>query len=260
MKYEAKCALTASPTVGLTTPDTGYNSYANNTTACTSANSRGIVSTSSGLPVASIDQTTSIAYATNTIGCTGCTLISEAQWLTIAQNVLSNPVNWSGNAVGSGYIYSGHNDNAPASGLVASDDSNGYSGTGQTSGNQKRTLTLTNGETIWDIAGNAWEWTSGQKTGGQPSPAGYAWREWTAVSGGTISPSPFPATTGLSGASTWNSSNGIGQIPSDSSDATLRGFLRGGAWVQGSAAGVLALALNYTPTFSLSYVGFRVAR
>ena len=257
MKYEAKCALTASPTVGLSTSS---NTYSNLTTACTSANSRGIVSTSSGFPIANIDQTTSTTYAANTIGCSGCTLMSEAQRLTIAQNVLSNPVNWSGNAVGSGYIYSGNNDGSPGSALVASDDSNGYFGTNNTSGNQKRTLTLTNGETIWDLAGNAAEWTSGQKTGGQPGASGFAWREWTAVSGGTISPSPFPATTGLSGASTWNSSNGIGQIPSDSSDATLRGFLRGGAWVQGSAAGVLALALNYTPTFSLSYVGFRVAR
>ena len=260
MKYEAKCALTASPTVGLTTPNTGYNTYANNTTACTSANSRGLVSTSSGLPVTNIDQPTSTTYATNTIGCTGCTLISEAQWLTIAQNVLSNPVNWSGNAVGSGFIYSGHNDSSPANSLVASDDSNGYSGTGQSSGNQKRTLTLTNGETIWDLAGNVWEWTSGQKTGGQPSPASFAYREWTAVSGGTISPSPFPATTGLSGASTWNSSNGIGQIYSDSGDNTLRGFFRGGYWIQGSAAGVLAMFLGYTPTASFSFVGFRVAR
>ena len=260
MKYEAKCALIASPTVGLTTPTNVYNTYANTTTACTAANSRGIVSTSSGLPVASIDQTTSTTYATNTIGCTGCTLISEAQWLTIAQNVLSNPVNWSGNAVGSGYIYSGHNDSSPNNGLVASDDSNGYSGTGQTSGNQKRTLTLTNGETIWDLAGNLWEWTSGQKTGGQPSPAGWAFREWTAVSGGTISPSPFPATTGLSGASTWNSSNGIGLIVSDSSDATLRGFVRGGLWYFGSDAGVLALFLFFTPANTDNNIGFRVTK
>ena len=257
MKYEAKCALTASPTVGLSTASNTYN---NSTTACTSANSRGIVSTSSGWPITTIDQPTSTTYATNTIGCTGCTLIPEAQWLTIAQNVLSNPVNWSGNAVGSGFIYSGHNDSSPNNALTASDDSNGYFGTNNTSGNQKRTLTLTNGETIWDMAGNVWEWTSGQKTGGQPSPAGAAWREWTAVSGGTISPSPFPATTGLSGASTWNSSNGIGQIYSDSGDNTLRGFFRSGGWSGGSPAGVLALALNNAPSNSSSTLGFRVSR
>lgn len=257
MKYEAKCALTASPTVGLST---ATNTYNNTTTACTAANSRGVVSTSSGWPITTIDQATSTTYATNTIGCTGCTLISEAQWLTIAQNVLSNPVNWSGNAVGSGFIYSGHNDNSPNNALTASDDSNGYFGTNNTSGNQKRTLTLTNGETIWDLAGNVWEWTSGQKTGGQPSPAGFAWREWTAVSGGTISPNPFPATTGLSGASTWNSTNGIGQILSDSADNTLRGFVRGGTWNNGSGTGVLTLNLGNTPTNSGSALGFRVAR
>ena len=257
MKYEAKCALTASPTVGLTTTTNTYN---NSTTACTSANSRGVVSTASGWPITTIDQTTSTTYATNTVGCTGCTLISEAQWLTIAQNVLSNPVNWSGNAVGSGFIYSGHNDSSPNNALTASDDSNGYFGTGQTSGNQKRTLTLTNGETIWDMVGNLWEWTSGQKTGGQPTGTPFAYREWTAVSGGTISPSPFPATTGLSGASTWNSSNGIGQIVSNSSDATLRGFLRGGYWGDGPDAGVLTLNLSVAPSASNAAFGFRVSR
>ena len=260
MKYEAKCALTASPTVGLTTPNTGSNTYANDTTACTSANSRGIVSTSSGLPVANIDQATSTTYATNTIGCTGCGLISEAQWLTIAQNVLSNPVNWSGNAVGSGYIYSGHNDYSPSYLLTASDDSNGYFGTNDTSGNQKRTLTLTNGETIWDMAGNVWEWTSAQKIGGQPTGTPGTWREWTAVSGGTISPSPFPSTTGLSGASTWNSTNGIGKIWSDSADNTLHGFMRGGGWSNGSAAGVLSLNVGDPPTSAYYFIGFRVAR
>ena len=36
-----------------------------------------------------------------------------AEWMTLAANVLSVPSNWSGGSVGSGYIYSGHNDNDP---------------------------------------------------------------------------------------------------------------------------------------------------
>lgn len=57
--------------------------------------------------------------------------------------------------VGSGYIYSGHNDNAPASALAADPgDSNGYAGEANTGGNQKRTLTLSDGEVIWDLCGN----------------------------------------------------------------------------------------------------------
>ena len=91
MKYEAKCALTASPTVGLST---AANTYDNSTTACTAANSRGVVSTSSGFPIANINQTNASTYSTSTIGWTGCALITEAEWLTLAQNVLSNADNW----------------------------------------------------------------------------------------------------------------------------------------------------------------------
>jgi len=218
------------------------------------------ISQASGTPWIIINQTTAITNSVNVAGCTGCKLITEAEWLTLAQNVLSNPVNWSNNAVGSGFIYSGHNDSSPNNTLAASDDTNGYFGTGNTSGSQKRTLTLTNGETIWDMAGNAIEWTSGQTTGGQPTGTPFAWREWTAVSGGTILPSPYPATTGLSGASTWNSSNGIGQIYSNSADATLRGFARGGQSNSGSSAGVLALDLSVSPSLTAQIFGFRVSR
>lgn len=83
--------------------------------------------------------------------------------MTIAADVLSVKYNWSGGEVGSGYIYSGHNDNAPANALAAStDDTDGYIGTGNSvaSGdNQRRTLYLSSGDVIWDLSGNVWEWT-----------------------------------------------------------------------------------------------------
>ena len=257
MKYEAKCALTVSPTAGLTTTTNEYN---NTTTACTSANSRGVVSTASGGPITSIDQSTSTTYSTNTIGCSGCHLMTEAEWMTIAQNLLANPVNWSGGVVGSGFIYSGHNDGTPGNSLAASNDTNGYSGTGQTSGNQRRTLTLTNGEVIWDFTGNVNEWTSSQISTGKPTGTPLSAREWTAVSGGTFAVNPYPSGTGLSGASTWNTTQGIGMIQSDSADTTLRGFVRSGSWANGSASGVLSLDIWRAPTITFSNFGFRVAK
>lgn len=223
------------------------------------------------LPWVSISQTTAIANASNTKNtdgstCTTCHLITEAEWMTVAQNVLSVASNWSGGSVGSGYIYSGHNDNAPANALVPDpNDGTGYSGETNTGGNQRRTLLLTNNQVIWDLAGNVWEWTAGTSTTGQPGITGAAgnWREWTAITNpGTISPNPSPTITGISGASSWNSGNGIGQIYSSADETGLRGFVRSGSWNigVGGAAGVLVLGLYNSPGYAGGSVGFRVSR
>jgi len=49
--------------------------------------------------------------------------------MTIARNIEQVTSNWSGNAVGNGYIYNGHANNNPASALAASaDDTNNLYG------------------------------------------------------------------------------------------------------------------------------------
>ena len=263
MKYNAKADNGSG--VGDTSQTTGSNTWPANTYPISA--SRKLVSTPQGYPVANISQTTAITAASSYVNnCTGCHLITEAEFLTIAQNVLNNPVNWSGGTVGSGFIYSGHNDNVPATALEAStDDSNGYYGTGNVSpSNQRRTLTLSNGEVIWDLAGNVWQWTSGTSTTGQPGITGeiaYAWKQYTAVTAtGTLSPNVFPSGTSISGANTWTLTNGIGQLYSNAGETGLRGFIRGGHWTYGSYAGVLALYLGYAPSYTSTAVGFRVAR
>jgi prepilin-type N-terminal cleavage/methylation domain-containing protein len=232
-------------------------------------------SRATGTPWTNIDQAGAITASTK--ACSGCHLITEAEWMTIAQNVLGVASNWSGGAVGSGYIYSGHNDDNPGDDLAAStDDSNGYYGTNNSSTDttitanmvgksQRRTLTLSNGEVIWDLAGNIWEWTTGQTTGGQPgiSGAGAATREWTAITTpGSLAVNPFPSGTGISGASSWDSSKGIGQIYSDSGvTAYSRSINRGGCWYMTKDSGVLAIDLNDGPVIdSGSNLGFRVSR
>ena len=218
-------------------------------------------------PWVNISQTTAIANSPNVAGCTGCHLITEAEYMTIAQNVLSVPSNWSGGSVGSGYIYSGHNDNAPANALVPDpSDANGYAGETNTGGNQKRTLTLTNGQVIWDLAGNVWEWTNATIAGNQqPGLTGevaYAWKQWN---NGSLLMNGLPAlsrpsSTGIAGISGWSSTQGIGQLYSNYGDTGTRAFLRGGAWGNGGYAGVLALFLAYGPSGAHSNVGFRVSR
>lgn len=84
----------------------------------------------------------------------GYNLISETQWLAIAHNVTGVAKNWTGGAVGSGYLMRG----APYGRLAASiDDADGYMGVSGVE--NRRTLALSNGEVIWDFAGNVGETT-----------------------------------------------------------------------------------------------------
>ncbi|HPO75387.1 MAG TPA: hypothetical protein PLL80_02160, partial [Candidatus Pacearchaeota archaeon] len=174
-----------------------------------------------------------------------------------------------GGSVGNGYMYSGHNDNSPANSLAAStDDNEGYFGTGNTSGNQRRTLTLSNGSVIWDLAGNVWEWTNNTiAQNNQPGSSNTCddaagtgcWFEFTEIndyrglSYNVIRPSD----------SSWNSSNGVGKIWSygDGEIATTnRAFRRGGYWNHGAEAGAFALSLGDVPSASNNTLGFRCAR
>src|SRR5665647_2625998 len=222
-------------------------------------------SQASGTPWVSISQTT--ALSTATAACSGCHLITEAEWLTTAQNVLSVASNWSGGAVGSGYIYSGHNDNSPANSLAAdSNDANGYSGTGNSgTSNQRRTLTLTNGEVIWDLAGNVWEWTQGTiGSGQQPGLSGEVAFAWKQYNNGSLIQNGLPSSAypsyGTPAASGWTSTQGIGQLYSNYGDTAVHGFLRGGDRYYGGYAGVLTLFLTYAPSNASTTVGFRVSR
>lgn len=234
-------------------------------------------STASGVPWTSISQTNAITYSANVSGCTGCHLITEAEWMTIAANVLSVPSNWSSGTVGSGYIYNGHVNSNPSNALEASsDDSDGLYGiTGGTgnnsSSNNRRTLTLTNDEVIWDFPGNVYEWTSQAQTVtnvGVSGDSGFNWREWTlgSLSLGNLPsvsrPSTLASSPGLSSVTSWDTANGVGSVYANYADSATRAFRRGGYWNGTSTAGVLSLYLLYSPSSTLppANIGFRVAR
>jgi prepilin-type N-terminal cleavage/methylation domain-containing protein len=210
------------------------------------------ISTATGLPWVSINRPSAITTAS--AACSGCHLIDEDEWLTIAQNVLSVDANWSGGSVGSGCIFRGNNGVADACGY------NGSNPEGGTGRNSKASLTLTNGEVIWDFASNVWEWTTGSTTGGQPGAPGTAWRDWNALSvAGTVSPNPHPSYANPS-ASAWNSDQGIGKINSDSSQVAFYVFQRGGGWNDNINAGVFGLNTSLWPNNTSVNVGFRVAQ
>ncbi|MDO8634638.1 MAG: hypothetical protein Q7R34_00120, partial [Dehalococcoidia bacterium] len=243
MKYEAKCAATSDLTTGLTSSDTGYNTWPNNTAACTSANSRAVVSVASGYPIANISQTNSITYCSGvTVGSTSAHLQTNNEWMTIARDAEAQAGNWSLGSVGSGYLFAGHNDNAPAKARVASTtDTGNYrcaytdtagttenptscptntaNNTSGTAGNQVRTFTLSNGTVIWDIPGNVWEWTNNIQSSAIDTTAG--WVEWNHanVAAGALALYGPP--------SGYLSAQGMGKIYGG---ALNNAFLRGGYW------------------------------
>jgi formylglycine-generating enzyme required for sulfatase activity len=260
MKYEAKVVSTTDTTTGLITPTTGSNTIANNTTATTSANNRAIASVASGYPIANINQTTAASYCSTA----GASLITNTEWMTIARNIEGQLSNWTtgiaaSSAIGTGGLYRGHSDNSPGTALVAGADNDGYIGTGQSGFSiERRTHSLSNGEIIWDIGGNVWEWTNDTILGkDQPtgSSTGFNWRQYTAITNyGTLS---YDLTRPSN--NTWNSTQNMGQIYSDgtSSNNTSFAFLRGGYWSNSTIAGVFTLALNNTPSSTYNTVGFR---
>lgn len=199
--------------------------------------------------------------------CVGCHLITDNEWLTIASNIANQNNNWSGGVMGSGYVYSGHNDNAPASNLAADgNDANGYSGTGQVSGNQRRTLSLSNGEVIWDFSGNASEWTNGMLYGdklpGRLTDSAYGWEQWNdsgLIMNGlpeTYQPGYGTAFQGLA-----SSTQGIGQLYTYyKAPSTLQAFRRGGARDSTVNAGIWSLSFSTSVSQTDSYVSFRAVR
>lgn len=212
------------------------------------------VSTESGAPWVSINQNSARDRARE--ACAGCHLITEAEWMTIAENAAFVNVNWSGGTVGSGCLFRGN---------VGNNDACGYDGANPENGpgrDQKAKLTLSNGSEIWDISGNVWEWTDAYITQNeQPSVStitdgSAAYREYTAINQWKGLHYMKPPVD------TWSATQGIGRIYSYSNDtlATTRGFIRGGYWHNASYAGAFALYLSNAPADTHSNVGFRVAR
>ncbi|EKE28016.1 MAG: hypothetical protein ACD_3C00111G0033 [uncultured bacterium (gcode 4)] len=120
--------------------------------------------------VVSNPQDVSIVNVTQPQAITACRsmwvwyhLITENEWMTIARNIELSSNNWTSWMVWSWYIHNWHVNNNPAVALTgSSDDSNWFYWitwwTWTTSAfNNKRTLTLSNWNVIWDFAWNVWE-------------------------------------------------------------------------------------------------------
>ncbi len=307
MKYGAKAALTSNPLVGLE-PKLGdpcdgesnghsYRTYKNNGIGCatTSQNNKQIVSTASGFPIAYIPETSSGAdNAKAYCEHMGWHLMTNAEWMTIARNAEQVTANWcnaDGTSCGaapgtSGKILAnGHNNAIPDSALVAStNDNQACFGTATDGSNtcggpnsQKRTLTLNNGEVVWDFAGNVWQWVDGivlrkdepqSKSNGKLD-IGWLSSEFATGPGGlpsVITDNGHGPTLGYDSFRpsnpAWNSTNGVGRIFHYSSAAdtntTVYTFIRGGQWNHGAVDGAFSMHLTPVPDkLNINDVGFR---
>ena len=191
------------------------------------------VSTGTALPWSSINQIDSMNYSK--VSCNGCHLVTENEWLTLANDIITVDSNWTGGSVGNGQLYRGLTP-APQSitgGTVATkapstDDSNGYINTGETTGPSRRTFTLSNGEVVWDLSGQIPEWTQG--TISQNRIPTFAANEFSALNlsnFGDLSPKILPSFTNSS-ASAYTSAQNIGRIRlTYNASPTPLGFLRG---------------------------------
>ncbi len=166
-------------------------------------------------------------------------LISNAQWQTIARNIESVASNWSGGSVGSGFLNRGHSDNKPNASLVASpDDNNSCEGTENSCNktvwhDQRRTHVLTNGKIIWDFGGNV----------GEVVRDDYADLGVSPVTPGTWVESKdlLEANRKLFGSSNaaWGRAQGLGDyLPGKGSKESI--LFRGGTWHDGEHSGVFS--------------------
>lgn len=261
MKYEAKCVSGVTP---LTSPTTGYNTYNNSSQPCTG--NYYIASTASGYPIAYINHNTASSYCQ----AIGAHLLTNDEWMTIARDAEQVGSNWSGGSPGSGYLPRGNSDSS-----AAQDGSSQY-GTGYSDFTHLRTLTLSNGSVVWDIAGNVWEHVQrssnnvGDSTTTMSLPAcsdgaaswGYceysspnnpyvtSWS--TDVARDKVAPSD----------SSWDSNKRVGMVYTFK-NGTNQGstiFIRGGTWDQNDQSGAFTIALHWGTGTSYLSVGFRCAR
>lgn len=220
------------------------------------------VSQASGPPWVSISQTDAKAEC-NSLGAK-YDLISNPEWITIAQEIEKTDANWSGATVGSGVLNRGHSDNSPSSALSVTNSADSYDGTGNNSGEavgsgweQKRTHTLSNGETIWDMAGNVWEWSDWSLGGGLtlgPTSCSTVWTELPSFACGALAAADYmPDNPSAQNAAIYNATYGLGKVYGGTGGAALRG----GSWPDGTNGGAFTLFLNYDSSSPYTYVGFR---
>ncbi len=194
-------------------------------------------------------------------------LISNPEWMAIARNVENVASNWTNGAVSSGCLKRGNNGSTDA----CLGGSSGYNGANPEFGaarNALASLTLDNGEVIWDLSGNVWEWVDWTLGGALSTNMAQASKPYITADGAPVNAwreldtlfldSNFTALVPVDSVmptdTTYNSASGVGQYYAGTSGGAAR---RGGNWNDGTYAGAFALDLDFSSTGTYTNVGFR---
>jgi flagellin-like protein len=227
MKYEAKDDLSGNCATG-------------DTTGCPN-------SSATSPPWTSINQTDAkIECESLNTGIGNYHLITNAEWMSIARNVEQQDNNWNSTSVGVGSLKQGNN------GVDLPGVSYDGAGPEQSSdgANETGSFVLSNGEVIWDLSGNVFEWNNdtlnmhadfidGSDTDG----------DWDTQTNATFRLNAGPSNP------TWGESERMGYVYD--SNVMTNGFIRGGGWSNGASAGAFALSLLPGPSSSVASLGLR---
>lgn len=188
---------------------------------------------------------------------TNYTLITNYEWMAIARDIESQGDNWTGDAVGSGCLFRGNNDEATVGDGSNIADSCGYNGSDPEAGAGRDIRSkhiLSNASEIYDIAGNVWEWIDwddpyAPTAGFQTGVAGCGPAELPAIVCGSLIDIEYNTINGG-----YDSTDGVGYVNAGGGGATRRG----GGMYNTTNAGVFTLYAISDPTnFAWGDIGFR---
>ncbi|MFT6632793.1 MAG: hypothetical protein ACJAS4_002758 [Bacteriovoracaceae bacterium] len=179
-------------------------------------------------------------------------LISNLEWMTIAENLEKVADNWSGLSVGDGCLYKGN---------TGVDDLCSYNAGGIEYGilrSSKASMKLSNAEIIMDFSGNIAEWVDwGQEDLFTRAPV-YCEGEWGEITN-DFCDSSFESTDFMPfnpariPASTYLNSYGVGLIEGGPGGH----IVRGGAYLYGAKSGIYSASLSQSENTAREEIGFR---
>lgn len=187
-------------------------------------------STGQGEPWVDINYHDSVTACKNV----GANLITETQALAIAWNISQQDINWTGGKVGEGDLYQG---------IHLGNVDKAQPGTYEPSESERRWHQLSNGERIFDFAGNTYTWVFDDVQGDEN---GLIAKPFAEDSASLMAPYP-------------SMNKGMGWRPAAGYNWSGDALVRGGCWNSESYAGAFILGYGW-PGDESGGVGFRCTK